>query len=111
MTSTPAPGTWTLVSALQVLTGEELYELARALNEGIDRIFNLSVAQVWEAADVAPQGAVLDELREVRTDALLNMARIQVPLGEAQKIIWRQVYSRGRPWKVVPDYSWAQASH
>lgn len=42
------------------------------------------------------------EIAPVREDALLNIARIQVPMIEAQGIIWRAVFARRRPFRVNP---------
>lgn len=43
------------------------------------------------------------EIEPVREDAMLNIARIQVPMIEAQGIIWRAVFARRRPFRVNPD--------
>lgn len=90
------------VDDLAVITGEELMNLLNHLNMALaqaaarrlDR--SLSDADHRDAADLAY------EIEPIRKDALLNIARIQVPMIEAQQIIWRAVFSRRRPFRVNP---------
>lgn len=88
---------------LAVLTGEQLMNLLNHLHTALqvaDRRRHdktLGPRRRDDAADLAY------ELEPVREDAMLNLARIQVPMIEAQGIIWRAVFARRRPFRVNPD--------
>lgn len=88
---------------LAVLTGEQLMNLLNHLNTALavadcrrhDK--TLGNRRREDAADLAY------EIEPVREDAMLNLARIQVPMIEAQGIIWRAVFARRRPFRVNPE--------
>lgn len=88
---------------LAVLTGEQLMNLLNHLHTAISladiryRDKSLSHRQREDAGDITY------ELEPVREDAMLNLARIQVPMIEAQGIIWRAVFARRRPFRVNPE--------
>jgi hypothetical protein len=88
---------------LAVLTGEQLMNLLNHLHTALQlvdrrkRDNTLTPRRREDAADLAY------ELEPVREDAMLNLARIQVPMIEAQGIIWRAVFARRRPFRVNPE--------
>lgn len=88
---------------LAVLTGEQLMNLLNHLNTALAHVAarrldrSLCEAHRTDAADLAY------EIEPVREDAMLNIARIQVPMIEAQGIIWRAVFARRRPFRVNPE--------
>ena len=88
---------------LAVLTGEQLMNLLNHLNTALqvcDRRQHdqrLGPRRRNQAADLAY------EIEPLREDAMLNIARIQVPMIEAQGIIWRAVFARRRPFRVNPE--------
>lgn len=90
------------VDDLAVITGEELMNLLNHLNTALEvaqrrrHDYTLNPRRREDAADLEY------EIAPVREDALLNIARIQVPMIEAQGIIWRAVFSRRRPFRVNP---------
>ena len=91
------------VDDLAVLTGEQLMNLLNHLHTALgvcERRKNdrtLGPRRRDDAADL------IYELEPVREDAMLNIARIQVPMIEAQGIIWRAVFARRRPFRVNPE--------
>jgi hypothetical protein len=88
---------------LAVLTGEQLMNLLNHLNTALQtadrrqRDKSLTPSRRADAAELAY------EIEPVREDAMLNLARIQVPMIEAQGIIWRAVFARRRPFRVNPE--------
>jgi hypothetical protein len=88
---------------LAVLTGEQLMNLLNHLHTALQvadrRHFDktLTPRRRQDAADL------IYELEPVREDAMLNLARIQIPMIEAQGIIWRAVFARRRPFRVNPQ--------
>lgn len=91
------------VDDLAVLTGEQLMNLLNHLHTARDvgtrrmRDSSLTDRHRDDAADLVYE---VDPLIE---DAMLNIARIQVPMIEAQAIIWRAVFARRRPFRVNPE--------
>ena len=91
------------VDDLAVITGEELMNLLNHLDMARSHVAarrldkSLSEAHHTDAKDLAY------ELELVREDAMLNIARIRVPMIEAQHIIWRAVFARRRPFRVNPE--------
>lgn len=88
---------------LAILTGEQLMNLLNHLDTALTvcrrrmRDRTLGDRRRDDAADL------VYELEPVREDAMLNLARIQVPMIEAQGIIWRAVFARRRPFRVNPE--------
>lgn len=91
------------VDDLAVLTGEQLMNLlnhlhaARDVCTGRQRDHTLNARRRDDAADL------VYEVEPIIEDAMLNIARIQVPMIEAQGIIWRAVFARRRPFRVNPE--------
>lgn len=92
-----------LVDDLSVITGEELMNLLNHLQTALDLCHvhyndrGLRLRHRREMLDL------IYEIEPVREDALLQIARIQVPMIEAQRIIWRAVFARRRPFRVNPQ--------
>lgn len=84
------------------LTGEQIMHLIKHLDIAMGvcqfRIHNGAVTEP-QLSDLAD---VYEDLAELHQDAMLNIARIQVPMVEAQAIIWRTVFARRRPFRVNP---------
>lgn len=85
------------------LTGEELYNLINALHRwhvrGIEAAFTL-IARHQNCGDVV---VTLCDTYETLQDATMQIARITVPVKQAQAIVYRQVYGRGRPVPMTPE--------
>lgn len=88
---------------IAVITGEQLMNLLNHLNTAIEvcqaRKHDRTLT-TWRRDDAADLEYEIAPLRE---DAMLNIARIQVPMIEAQAIIWRAVFARRRPFRVNPS--------
>lgn len=88
---------------LAVITGEQLMNLLNHLDTALTECRRrmgdktLGPRRRDDAADL------IYEIEPVREDAMLNIARIQVPIIEAQGIIWRAVFARRRPFRVNPE--------
>lgn len=88
---------------LAVLTGEQLMNLLNHLHTARDVCvrrkldYTLNNRRRDDAADL------VYEVEPLIEDAMLNIARIQVPMIEAQGIIWRAVFARRRPFRVNPE--------
>lgn len=91
------------VDDLAVITGEELMNLLNHLHAALRTAtvnsvnFQTSLAKRNDARDLAY------EIEPVLEDAMLQVARIRVPMIEAQNIIWRAVFARRRPFRVNPQ--------
>lgn len=87
---------------LAVLTGEQLMNLLNHLDTALTLCryrLNANISPSRHRDDAAD---LIYEIEPVREDAMLNLARIQVPMIEAQGIIWRAVFARRRPFRVNP---------
>ena len=92
-----------LVDDLSVVTGEELMNLLNHFQKALDVChvhYNDRRMRLRHRADMLD---LIYEIEPLREDAMLNIARIQVPMIEAQRIIWRAVFARRRPFRVNPE--------
>ena len=91
------------VDDLAVLTGEQLMNLLNHLHIARDvamrRKGDKTIGPMWRAR----AADILYEVDPLIEDCMLNLARIQVPMIEAQGIIWRAVFARRRPFRVNPE--------
>lgn len=83
-----------LLTDLGQLTGEEIYHLVNMLDRHQVRCVEIATQQLAAGqVDEGITGLVLD-LIELRQDTLMQVARITLPLLEAQAIIYRVRYLR-----------------
>lgn len=92
-----------LVADLSALTGEQLYHLIRRFDRWISLVCTAGADSGMPEDDVQALNRFVLDLIELREDALMQMARITVPLSEAQAIIQRALISRNRPVRVAPQ--------
>lgn len=90
------------VDDLAVLTGEQLMNLLNHLDLALTVCRNRSHNRSLPDRKREDADDLIYEIEPVREDAMLNLARIQVPMIEAQGIIWRAVFARRRPFRVNP---------
>lgn len=88
-----------LISDLGELTGEEIVNLLSQLDQIGAAISAAPRARHLNPADERSLHQFGMEVIDVRADVLIQIARIRVPLIEAQNIIQRAVFRRGH---VVP---------
>ncbi len=88
---------------LAVLTGEQLMNLLNHLNTAIEVAQRRKCDRTLNGKRRDDAADLEYEIAPVREDAMLNLARIQVPMIEAQGIIWRAVFARRRPFRVNPE--------
>lgn len=86
---------------LAELTGEEIFNLVTELDRGWTAYTEQGAK--YAGRDILPAGftGAMLELHEVKADVLAQIARITVPMREAQGIIWRAVYARNHPVRVA----------
>lgn len=88
---------------LAVLTGEQLMNLLNHLHTALQLADRRQLDKTLPPRRREDAADLIYEIEPVREDAMLNLARIQVPMIEAQAIIWRAVYARRRPFRVNPE--------
>jgi len=91
------------VDDLAVLTGEQLMNLLNHLHTARDIAITRHLNRSLPARKREDAGDLADEVEPLIEDAMLNLARIRVPMIEAQQIIWRAVFARRRPFRVNPE--------
>ena len=91
------------VDDLAVLTGEQLMNLVNHLHLARDVCTRRRLDRTLNGARRDDAADLVYEIEPVIEDAMLNLARIQVPMIEAQGIIWRAVFARRRPFRVNPE--------
>lgn len=92
--------TASLLDDLSALTGEEVFTLVGRLDAWIKDAEKAAREAHLYAANRGPLVEQVCELRSIRADVLAQIARITVPIREAQGIIWRARHVRHHPVKV-----------
>lgn len=85
------------------LTGEETYQLVAHFDHWEALVSQAGHRPLMAADHLQALNRMMLELIELRCDVQIQIARITVPLAEAQAIIYRAVYARNRPVRVVPN--------
>lgn len=91
------------VDDLAVLTGEQLMNLLNHLHTSRDVCTRRQLDRSLNDRRRDDAADLVYEVEPIIEDAMLNIARIQVPMIEAQGIIWRAVFARRRPFRVNPE--------
>lgn len=89
-----------LQESLADLNGDELYELVNVLTNALVDAAAQFTSTSENGTESRQAAELLAELRDTFTTVAIQMARITVPIREAQGVIWRAVYSRNHPVKV-----------
>jgi len=99
-----------LLDDLSALTGEDLYHLINMLDRHQIRVVEKVTCQLVKGEDSTKLGGLLLDLMDLRQDALMQIARIPLPLRDAQAIIQRHRFLRRGPVPVNADAEgWSQS--
>ena len=90
-----------LIAALSVLTGDELYNLVTKLRSASLECLTRSCERKIVDARREYYKTMMTEALSLQTDALMQIARIPIPLGEAAAVIRRDSLRRHHPQKVA----------
>lgn len=90
-----------LITTLGALNGEELYNLIIKLRSSAHRLQYEAGSRKITAARRNMFLSLMSDAMQYENDALIQVARIHVPLKEATSIIARESYRRHYPQKVA----------
>ena len=90
------------LESLGQLTGEETYNLVAQLDRWEALVCQAGRNPRLPAEQLQALNRYVLELIEIRQTALVQIARIVIPLAEAQAIVYRTLYARRRAVRVVP---------
>ena len=99
-----------LVDDLGNLTGEELFHLISMLDRHMVRLTEATTRRLVRGEDLDGLDGVMLDTIDYRLDALMQIARISVPIHQAAAIIWRQTIARRRFQPMTPDAQQHQAA-
>ena len=91
-----------IVDDLAGLTGEELYYLFRQLDKWLAGIEAAGRKIRRNDRRLQPLNRAWADINDMRDAVLLQLARITVPMREAQQIIYRARFARGHPVRMNP---------
>lgn len=78
------------------LTGEELFHLIGKLNEWTRDAERALTRQVYCDGPTAALSDMAGEMTELEIDARMQVARITVPMREAQSTVYQRRFARGQ---------------
>lgn len=91
------------LQVLGQLTGEDIYHLTRKLDSCMSKLQSAGTVPYDAAEFDEPYKSMYGETEQIRTAVLMQVARITVPIIEAQNIIYRARFARGHPIRMNPE--------